>query len=279
LKPVSAFALLLILFLAACGSPGASGPSQAAATASPAVLQASAVAPRRLMVFAASSLTDAFGEIGNAFEAEHPGVQVALNFAGSQALRTQIEQGAPADVFVSASPAEMNALVAERMVDQAAQHILLTNQLVVILPPGNPAGLSKLEDLAAPGLKLVLAAQDVPVGGYARQALDKMNAEFGNDFKQRVLSNVVSNEDNVKQVVAKVELGEADAGIVYASDAAAAPDLRKLEIPASLNIVASYPIARVANSANSALASEFVQFALAARSQATLAKWGFGPLP
>ena len=106
-----------------------------------------------------------------------------------------------------------------------------------------------------------------------------MNAEFGNDFKQRVLSNVVSNEDNVKQVVAKVELGEADAGIVYASDAAAAPDLRKLEIPASLNIVASYPIAPVANSANSDLALEFVQFVLAARSQATLAKWGFGPLP
>ena len=279
MKPVSVFALLLLLFLAACGSPGTSGPSQAAATASPTVLQASAVAPRRLMVFAASSLTDAFGEIGKAFEAEHPGVQVALNFAGSQALRTQIEQGAPADVFVSASPVDMNALVAERMVDQASQHILLTNQLVVILPPGNPAGLSKLEDLAAPGIKLVLAAEDVPVGGYARQALDMMNAEFGNDFKQRVLSNVVSNEDNVKQVVAKVELGEADAGIVYASDAAAAPDLRKLEIPASLNIVASYPMAPVANSANSALASEFVQFALAARSQATLAKWGFDPLP
>jgi molybdate transport system substrate-binding protein len=279
LKPVCALTLPLVLFLAACGSPGTASPSPAAGTASPAVAQASAVAPRTLTVFAASSLTDAFGEIGKAFEAEHPGVQVAFNFAGSQALRTQIEQGAPADVFVSASPAEMNALIAERMVDQASQHILLTNQLVVILPPGNPAGLSKLEDLAAPGIKLVLASQDVPVGGYARQALDKMDQAFGSDFKQRVISNVVSNEDNVKQVVAKVELGEADAGIVYASDAAAAPDLKKLEIPATLNIVASYPIAPVAHSANGALASEFIQYALAAKSQATLAKWGFRPLP
>ena len=133
---------------------------------------ASAPEPRTLTVFAAASLTDAFTEIGAAFEAANPGVTVTFNFAGSQALRTQIEEGAPADVFASASGKEMDTLVTGSFVAQDVPQIFLTNKLVVILPADNPAALEKLEDLAKPGIKLVLAAEEVPVGKYARQALD-----------------------------------------------------------------------------------------------------------
>ena len=121
----------------------------------------------------------------------------------------------------------------------------------------------------------MLAAEEVPVGNYARQALDQMNGQLGTDFKERVLANVVSNEDNVKQVVAKVQLGEADAGIVYTSDAVAAPELKTIEIPAELNVIAEYPIAPLAASTNPDLAQEFVDYVLSPEGQAILQKWGF----
>lgn len=254
--------LLLVLLLSACGAKAAPLPEA-----------------RTLTVFAAASLTDAFGEIGQAFEAAHPGVTVTLNFANSQALRTQIEEGAPADVFASANTKEMEALVAAGLAAADAPQIFLTNKLVVILPADNPAALETLGDLARPGIKLVLAAEEVPVGKYARQALDLMNAAFGADFKEQVMANVVSNEDNVKQVVAKVQLGEADAGLVYTSDAVAAPDLKTIAIPAELNVVATYPIAALADSADTDLAAQFIAYVLSAQGQAILAAWGFGPVP
>lgn len=266
--------LLIALLLAACARPSTDAPA-GVPTVSPAV----AGSTHTLTVFAAASLTDAFGEIGRAFEVSHPGVKVSFNFAGSQALRTQIEQGAPADVFASAGPSDMDTLVSEEHVNKSGVQSLLTNRLEVILPGKNPAALQKLEDLARPGLKLVLAAPDVPVGKYSRQALDQMNAAYGNDFGSRVLANVVSKEDNVKQVVAKVQLGEADAGIVYVSDAVAAPDLKKIEIPPGLNVIARYVIAPVAGSSNAGLAGEFVSYTLSPEAQSVLAKWGFGPRP
>ncbi|HSK87608.1 MAG TPA: molybdate ABC transporter substrate-binding protein, partial [Anaerolineales bacterium] len=130
---------------------------------------------------------------------------------------------------------------------------------------------------AAPGVKLVLAAAEVPVGDYARQSFDLMNGQFGADFKGRVIANIVSNEDNVKQVVAKVQLGEADAGIVYASDAVAAPDLQRIAIPDELNIIAKYPIAPLIPTENADLATAFVDYVLSAEGLAVLTKWGFGP--
>jgi molybdate transport system substrate-binding protein len=257
--------LSFVLFLAGC----------APASASTAIHPTSAPRQQTLNVFAAASLTDAFTEIGRNFEAAHPGVVVVFNFAGSQALRTQIEEGAPADVFASANQTEMDALVTDSLVAQDASQVFLTNQLVVILPANNPAGLGKLEDLARPGIKIVLAAEEVPVGKYARQALDEMNGQFGSDFKDKVLANVVSNEDNVRQVVAKIQLGEADAGIVYTSDAVAAPDLKTIEIPPELNVIAKYPIAALSKSANSDLAKAFIDYVLSPEGQAVLQKWGF----
>jgi molybdate transport system substrate-binding protein len=231
-----------------------------------------------LTVYAAASLTEALTEMGKAFEASHPGVSVIFNFGGSQNLRTQIEQGAPADVFASANTKEMDTLVTGNFVTADAPKIFLTNQLVVILPKGNPAGLASLEDLSKPGLKLVLAAEEVPAGRYARQILEELNALFGADYKEKVLSNVVSNEDNIRQAVTKVQLGEADASIVYVSDVVAVPELQKIEILADMNVIAEYPMASLTASANRDLANEFIEYALSTEGQSILKKWGFTPI-
>ena len=229
-----------------------------------------------LTVFAASSLTEAFSEIGTAFEVANPDAHLTFSFASSRTLRTQIEAGAPADIFASASMQEMELLVEAGMVATGSPRVFLTNELVVILPATNPAGLQQLPDLSRPGLKIVLAARDVPVGNYARQSLEKMNVAFGSDFSTRVLANVVSNEDNVKQVVAKAQLGEADAAIVYVSDAVAAPELERIVIPAELNVVAQYPIAALSDTDQEVLAKRFVEYVLSPAGQAILVKWGFG---
>jgi molybdate transport system substrate-binding protein len=234
--------------------------------------------PRTLTVYAAASLTDAFTEIEKGFEASHPDLTVVFNFGGSQNLRTQIEQGAPADVFASANTNEMNALVVQNMVEADAPKIFLTNQLIVILPRNNPASVASLEDLSQPGLKLVLAAEEVPAGRYARQILENLNVLFGEDYKDKVLANVVSNEDNIRQAVTKVQLGEADASIVYVSDAVTVPELQKIEIPAEVNVIAEYPIAPLVESANQDLANEFIAYVLSSDGQATLKKWGFTPV-
>ena len=257
--------LMLLLALSIAGCAPASTPTEAP------------VAPeaRTLNVFAAASLTDAFTEIGKNFEAANPGVTVTFNFAGSPALRAQIEEGAPADVFASASGKEMNTLVTGTFVADGMSQVFLNNKLVLILPADNPAGLDSLDDLANSGVKIILAAEEVPVGNYARQALDLMNGSFGTDFKDKVLANVVSNEDNVKQVVSKIQLGEADAGIVYTSDAVAAPELQTIEIPTELNLIAEYPIAPLTKSANADLADAFIAYVLSADGQSILEKWGF----
>jgi molybdate transport system substrate-binding protein len=265
MKRTLSFILLVALFLIGC---------------SPAATPTAATAPqaKTVNVFAASSLTDAFTEIGKNFEAANPGVTITFNFAGSQALQTQIEQGAPVDVFASASKSYMDTLIKDHYVAAGAPQNFLNNKLVVILPKDNPAGLATLKDLAKPGIKLVLAADVVPVGKYALQALDLMDAKFGNSYKTKVLANVVSNEDNVKQVVSKVQLGEADAGIVYTSDAVAAPELKTIEIPADLNVIAKYPIAPLIKSENADLAKTFIDYVLSPNGQTVLEKWGFAPL-
>ena len=261
-RTIALTVMLFSIALTACGTPAAASTSAQKQTT--------------LTVFAAASLTDAFNEIGKAFETTHPNVTVKFNFAGSQTLRTQIEQGAPVDVFASADMSNMTTLESEKLA--STSQVFVKNQLVVILPPNNPADISSLQKLSKPGLKLVLAANVVPVGKYSLQALDQMNAAFGSDFKTKVLANVVSNEQDVKEVVAKVNLGEADAGIVYVSDAIAAPNLKTIEIPANLNVIGQYPIAAVKSSANKNLADVFIAYVLSADGQATLKKWGFTPV-
>ena len=279
MKRIRLLSLLSAVLFSACGTATTPGPAIPAfqPTTSAAT---SAPSARTLSVFAAASLTQAFGEIGATFEASHPGVKVTFNFGGSQTLQAQIEGGAPADVFASANGANMDALVSEGFIDKAAPQILVTNVLQVILPPSNPAKLQALRDLARQGVKLDLADPSVPAGKYARQILDNLSKDpaYGADFGARVLANVVSNEADVKQVVAKVELGEADAGIAYFSDAVAAPDLKTIDIPTNFNVIAKYPIAPVLKSPHGDLAAEFVAYVLSADGQATLKKWGFTPI-
>jgi molybdate transport system substrate-binding protein len=257
------FFLTLALLLSGCAAP-----APTAATPE----------PKTLMVFAAASLTNAFEELGTAFEAAHPGVTVKFNFGGSQALRTQIEQGAQADVFASANAKEMDLLVTGKFVAPGSPKIFLTNRLVVILPAKNPAGLKNLAGLAGKGVKLVLAAKEVPVGNYSLQTLEKLEKILGPGFKDQVLKNVVSYEGDVKQVVAKVQLGEADAGLVYSSDTVAAAGLQQLEIPAESNVVAQYPLAVLTQTQSPELARAFTAFVLSEDGQSVLQKWGFLPV-
>jgi molybdate transport system substrate-binding protein len=230
-----------------------------------------------LTVFAASSLTDAFNEIGAKFSEQHPDAKIVFNFAGSQQLRAQLEQGAIADVFASANTSEMNAAIKSSLVVSGTPQTFVRNRLIVIVPKDNRANIQSLADLARPGLKIVLAAPSVPVGGYALTALNKMNQQFGATFSQTVLSNVVSNEDNVRQVVVKVQLDEADAGIVYTSDVtpAAAEKLTTINIPDEFNVLATYPIAPLRSAPQPQRAVDFIAYVLSADGQTILRKWGF----
>jgi molybdate transport system substrate-binding protein len=231
-----------------------------------------------LTVFAAASLTGAFQEIGTNFEIANPGVKVRFNFSGSQILRTQIEQGALADVFASADHKNMDMLLADNLITVNTYQDFATNKLIVILPADNPGNVQSLGDLAKPNLKLVLADASVPAGNYARQLLNKMSSDpaYGSDFSTKVLANVVSNETDVKQVVAKVELGEADAGIVYVSDKFGAPDLASIPIPDEINVTAYYPIAVLTEAPEPILATSFEDYVRSPAGQAILQKWGFG---
>ncbi|HEY8369057.1 MAG TPA: molybdate ABC transporter substrate-binding protein, partial [Thermodesulfobacteriota bacterium] len=181
---------------------------------------ASVAAPvEELTVFAAASLTEAFRDIGAAFEQANPGVRVVFNFGGSPQLRQQIEQGARADVFASANQAQMDALKSQGLL-WGPDRTFARNRLVVVMPKDNPGKIRSLQDLARPGVKFLTTHRAVPVGAYTRAALEKMSQspEFGADFASRVAANIVSEEDNVKQIVTKVQLGEVDAGVVYSSD-------------------------------------------------------------
>ena len=265
--------LLAVVLLAACGPAAAPTPVPTA------VLPTATPTPRTLTVFAAASLMGSFTEIGKIFEAAHPGVTVTFNFANAQVLSTQITQGAAADVFASANQTYMDNLVTADLVASGTPKDFVTNVLEVILPPNNPANVQTLQDLARPGLKLVLEDKSIPAGTYSLQILDNLSkdATYGADFKTKVLANVVSYETDVKQVVAVVQLGEADAGIVYITDANAAPTLKTIVIPANFNVIAKYPIAALTNAPQPELASEFVAYILSADGQATLKKWGFTP--
>jgi molybdate transport system substrate-binding protein len=266
------FGLMVALAMVFSACAPAATPTASPATSAPAATSA----PRTLTVFAAASLTGAFGDIGKAFEAANPGVNVNFSFAGSQVLVTQIEQGAPADVFASADHKNMDALVTANLVVSGYKDFA-TNLLTVILPPSNPAKVQTLQDLAKPGLKLVLEDPSVPAGNYTRQILTNMSKDptYGTDFSTKVLANVVSNETDVKQVVAKVDQGEGDAGIVYVTDALAAPDLKSISIPANYNVIAHYPITALEKAPNPDLAATFVAYVLSSDGQAVMKKWGF----
>jgi molybdate transport system substrate-binding protein len=238
-------------------------------------LASPATAPEALRVFAAASLSDAFREVAALYEAEHPGERVELAFAGSQVLRTQIEHGAVADVFASADLDHAQALQASGLL--GSTQVFARNRLVVVVAPAAADRVARVEDLAAPGIKLVVAGPAVPAGRYASRLLAKLGASLGPDFVRRVESNVASQETNVRAVLSKVALGEADAGFVYASDAKTTAVLRVLEVPAAAQVVAEYPVGVLSRSPRAARAHAFVALLLGPAGGAILRQHGFSP--
>lgn len=233
--------------------------------------------PSRLTVFAAASLTDVFEALGEVYQEQHPGTDVILNFGASSALRTQLAEGAQADVAAFAAEKDLALLAEAGLVDPEAVAIFAANEIVVVVHPDSAAELASLADLTRPGVKLILAADGVPAGDYARQVIANLDASLGQGFAEGVFANVVSEEDNVRQVLAKVQLGEVDAGWVYRSDAHAAPELRVLDIPAGAGVSARYPIVVLNQAPNPEGAHAFLQLVLSESGQRVIEQGGFVP--
>lgn len=257
---VVALAALAGLLLVGCG-PASPTPANdtATVTAGPAL-------QGELTVFAAASLTGAFTEIADDFESAHPGVTVTLNFAGSSALVTQLDEGADADVFASADEATMVKAQDADLTDGDSE-IFATNTLEIAVPPGNPADIASFADLAMPGLALVVCAPQVPCGAATQRVADAVG----------VTLSPVSEEGSVTDVLGKVAAGEADAGVVYRTDVAAATDtVEGIAFAEAADAVNRYPIATLAGSAHPAAAAAFAAFVMGESGQATLARFGFG---
>ena len=223
-------------------------------------------ADRGIVVFAAASLAEAFAAIGGEFAATDGGAPVTLNLAGSQTLAAQLREGAPADVFAAADTAQMDVVASAGLLAGEPQPFA-TNRLAVAVEPGNPRGVTGLADLGRDDLIVVLPAEEVPAGRYARAALDAAGVTVA----------PASLEPDVRAALAKVALGEADATVVYASDLVAAADrVDGVAIPDDVNVVATYPIAVLADAPAPDVAARFVAFVLSERGRALLAEHGFG---
>lgn len=254
----SLLAALLLLGVAGCQGR----PSAAAAAREPA-----------LVVYAAASLRDVFTALGREFELAHPGVAVRFNFAGTQELRTQLEHGAAADVFASADQQHMQELV--RAARLASPLVFARNEPVMVVASEAAGVLRELADLPSAS-RVVVGSAEAPIGRYTLQLLDRAGPSLGADFRARVEAKVVSRELNVRQVLTKVRLGEAEAGIVYRSDARSAGDaLSVVEIPADINVLAEYPLAVLTGAAQPRLARAWIDFVLSSESQRALSEAGF----
>lgn len=239
-------------FLAACGSGGTFQGSNLSDYAS---------------VFAAASLTDSFKALGSAFQTAHPGITVQFNFAGTPTLVTQIEQGAAADVFASADTTNLDKLTVDGFTSGNSQ-VFAHNKLEIVVGAGNPKHITGLADLAKPGVIYITEAATVPAGKYALQSL----ASAGVKVTPKSL------ETDVKSVVSKIELGEADAGIVYVTDVkAAGSTVAGVPIPDSVNVIATYPIVAIKGTTNLDVADTFIAYVLSADGQAMLQSFGFLP--
>ena len=233
---------------------------------------------RELVIFEAASLKDVFARLAPRFEKEHPGSQVVTNAAGSQELRTQIEHGAVADLFASADRKQMQALTAQGLAP--APELFTCNEPVVVVRPALASTIKSFADLPR-AERIVIGTPEVPIGAYTLQILQRSNgANYGTDFAQRVQAKVASRELNVRQVLAKVVLGEADAGIVYRSDAlAGAGKVQVLPIPPEVNVRAEYPIALLKGAPHPTLARAWVDLLKSAAGLAALREAGFLPCP
>lgn len=260
--------ILFTLLLAACGGTDTSTNTKQS-TASP--------SPVTLNVFAAASLTESFKDIATQYKQAHPNVTITYNFNGSQLLEQQIASGAGADIFASADQTNMKKASDASLV--SISKVFARNKLAVIVPSSNPGKIQRLKDLAQKGKKIVVAAPSVPVGKYMLQVLDKMgkSADYGSGYENAVKGNFVSQEENVKSVVQKVQTGEADAGFVYLTDItqAVSSKVTLIDIPDTFNVIAEYPIAVTKDSKHAQDAQAFIDFVLSTQGQAILSRYHF----
>jgi len=261
--------------------PAASGATPASATPSPAAGVPFPDEGGTVTVFAAASLTDAFGEIAAGLEEDQPNLDIVIETGGSQTLVTQLQEGASADVLATANTSTMATAIESGLI--AGEPVTFTgNRLVIVTPLDNPAGIEFIDDLANDDLLLVVANESVPAGTYSRQVLCAYEASGAapEGFLHGVAANVVSEEEDVRNVLAKVQLGEADAGLVYASDAVAAElagnPVTVVDFPEDVPVTATYPIAAVTGG-DADLANAFIAAILAQEGEAILAKYGFTP--
>ena len=235
---------------------------------------------KELTVFTAASLTGAFTEIGQMYKNE-TNISVVFNFDGSQVLRTQIDNGAYADIFVSANAKQMNLMKNEGFMNNSSITVFTKTKPVIIVPEDNPAKIQNISDLAKPGIKIVIGTKDVPIGDYTLQILAKLanDSAYGPGFRKLVMANVVSNETNVNYITSKVALGEADAGFAYKSDITKdlSSKTTKIEIPDKYNVIATYPMGILKQSKYTPQAQKFINLVESDKGTAVLEKYGFEP--
>ena len=275
--------LFAFAFVGACSGPGAAGSAGSAGPAtavapSTAASPAASAAAVELTVYGAASLKGALEAVKAAYETAAPGVTLTIATDASSTLRTQIEQGAPADVFLSADQTNPKNLVEAGLADGSAVDFA-GNTLTVIVPAANPAGITTPADLARAGVKVIAAGDDVPITKYTTQVVANLAGIGGYPagFAAAYDENVVSKEDNVKAVVAKIELGEGDAAIVYLTDAKASTKVKTIEIPADANVPATYAGVVVKASPNATAAHDFLTWLAGPDGQAVLSEFGFLP--
>ena len=237
--------------------------------------------PEELTVFCGAGLTGAFNEIGQIYENES-GIGVDFNFDGVPALRAQIEQGAYADIVVSANLKHMDALEREGYIDNDTVEIFAGNKVAVIVPNDNPANITNLTDLAKPGVKILIGIKDLPAGDYARRVLDKLavDPEYGPAYKEAVAANIVSEETTVNRIVSKVALGEADAGFAFISDVSPqmVGKVTRIVVPDEYNVVGKSPLGVLKHSKYPQEAQSFIGLVMSEEGQSILKKYGFIPV-
>ena len=286
MKARAVLALLTAVLVAGCSSGGgatpspsvAAPPSQAATSPSAEASSAPSVKPAALTIFGAASLKQALDDAKAAYETANPGSTITVSTDSSSALETQIEQGAPADVFLSADTTNPKKLVDGGFATGSPTGFA-GNKLTIIVPKGNPAGIASPADLAKPGLKVIAAGDEVPITKYATQLVKNLAgvAGYPADFATKYAANIATKEDNVKAVVSKIELGEGDAGIVYVTDAAASDKVDTVDVPDEANVPATYAGVVVKASQNQEAAQAFIDWIAGSAGQAILAKFGFLP--
>ena len=255
MRRLSSALLVLCLLAAGCGGSGASSSGPSGGT---------------LTVFAATSLTNAFTKLATTYAHDHPGWHVSLSFAGSDALAAQLEQGVHADVYAAASPKYPEQLQGEKLLGATTN--FATNSLVLIVPPDNPAGIASVSDLSK-GATLVVGDPAVPIGSYTETVLGNLGIDPSS-------LNIVSREPTVTPIVQKVELGEADAGFVYVTDALAVGDkVKQIALPVSAQATVVYPIGIVSGSKQAKAAQQWIDLVTSAQGQQVLSGLGFGPAP